>query len=1460
MRKNKCLSVMILVFFCFSTFVQGFALADDTCVFGNTESDEVKPNIVLLLENGFEMKHVTWHQNYDNTKDYLSGVLVSDVDPGNGAEAGGTDVTITGKNFASGATVTFGDTAATGVSVDSDTQISCTTPAGTGTVTVSVTVGDQTATKPDAYVYGAIPVTVTDVDPASGTTAGGDPVTITGTNFAYGATVKFGTLDAVNVTVVNATTITCDTPAASAGAVTVTVSNSDGSAGQKTNGYEFVVPTPAPTITSISPTTAAAGETVTISGSNFVNGATVKFGTTDATVSSSSSTSIVCVVPAGSGAVTITVTNPDGQTATASFTYGSAGPVTYTLNLTSVNEKNKKEFIAGNTITGESSGTSGTVKTVTGSPPTSITVEVSGGGTFNQNETINNGGGASTAVISSISGSGSVSSMGGTGGGSDSSEGSYTESADSDSASSAASGSLGSAPEGVGVVAPTDGVDGFFNELGYAIDSQGGYYYIVKVLDDLTIDSYNNGWKETGVKGAGTFTFNGKTITLPMAASSTKDAYGIIDGADEFLYATNYLNWLFFSGEYTGNGSDLPNKSRFYWAKYAVLLAAKVLENKARLGIYNFASNTNGASSVQPFKDDYWDTSIGMSFEDMLDSAYVNNVNNMGTVTYSPLAEGLASIGGYFESNSSGLDTPEGKCADNFAIVVSPGLSSEDLSIGSSSEPDNLSDYDGDGLDSIDYSSEANWGTLALDTGTLSIPMRYNGSSYLDDIATYLYENDIVGYVEGFQNVMTYTVGFMGNEASNAYLINASNNGNGYKNLTDTSNAEYGNYHATANYPEELAAKLLEIISKILSRTNTFTAPVVPVTRTTSGNTIYMAFFKPKEQNFWEGNLTKFGLNTDLQITDASGNVATEINGALKDSATPFWQIMDWADAAKSNFMDNGLETPSDASDDRTIYTHIGTSKTLTDFNTASTEVKNAVGTMTVGSITYTADQIINYVRGADVENNSGNNRAVITGDILHSEPVVVRYTDSDGNIDKIRVLYAANDGMLHAVKDSDGKEAWAFIPNDQLSRLGLMLSDQGHQFYVDGSPKVWISEDVKYNGYVDPGETAILVCGERKGGTRFFALDITTPDLPTLKWWIDQNTTGFSELGESWSEPAFGNVMENSTIPSDDNLPTAACFIGGGYAADNSKGRALFVVNVKTGALIKSFTSGDTGTGTMDYSFPSAPFPVDNDSDEYSVVDKVYIGDAGGQMWRFGKVDPDQGIEYTDDNINNWTAHILFAAPQDTTKATAADRKFFYPPTVTLEKNYDLVFMTTGDRENPCDAQTSDKIYAVKDDHDTVTVTESAMTNVTNQTSASVDYTSSDGWYINLAAGEKPLSNGTVFYGVYYVTTFTPITDDPCAIGGTGKLWGVGYKNGEVVSDLNFTGDSGKSTTLGGGIPSKPVLVLTEEGTKLLISVGSTEESVGGTASPSTGAGVVAKDPLMNKNYFELWWRQLSN
>ena len=87
--------------------------------------------------------------------------------------------------------------------------------------------GGQSGSLASGFTYVA-PPTVTSVSPNNGPAAGGTAVTITGTNFASGATVTFGSTAATNVTVVNSTTITATTPAGSAGAVTVTVTNSNG--------------------------------------------------------------------------------------------------------------------------------------------------------------------------------------------------------------------------------------------------------------------------------------------------------------------------------------------------------------------------------------------------------------------------------------------------------------------------------------------------------------------------------------------------------------------------------------------------------------------------------------------------------------------------------------------------------------------------------------------------------------------------------------------------------------------------------------------------------------------------------------------------------------------------------------------------------------------------------------------------------------------------------------------------------------------------------------------------------------------------------------------------------------------------------------------------------------------------------------------------------------------------------
>jgi hypothetical protein len=264
---------------------------------------------------------------------------ITSVVPNSGSESGGTAVTITGTGFQPGATVTFGTNACLNVVVVSATEITCETPPGVpGAVDVTVTNPDmQSDTLVDGFTYLADPdppPAITSVVPNSGSESGGTAVTITGTGFQPGATVTFGTNACLNVVVVSATEITCETPPGAPGAVDVTVTNPDMQSDTLVDGFTYLAdPDPPPVVTGLSPTSGpeTGGTAITITGENFQPGATVTIGGNPcANVVVVNATTITCETPPGTpGPVDVTVTNPDSQSDTlaAGFTYLAGTPL-----------------------------------------------------------------------------------------------------------------------------------------------------------------------------------------------------------------------------------------------------------------------------------------------------------------------------------------------------------------------------------------------------------------------------------------------------------------------------------------------------------------------------------------------------------------------------------------------------------------------------------------------------------------------------------------------------------------------------------------------------------------------------------------------------------------------------------------------------------------------------------------------------------------------------------------------------------------------------------------------------------------------------------------------------------------------------------------------------------------------------------------------------------------------------
>jgi hypothetical protein len=266
-----------------------------------------------------------------NAFTYAGAPTLTSVSPTSGSTAGGTVITLTGTNFASGATVSVGGAGATNVQVLSATQVRATTPAGTaGARTVQITVGGQSASLTNAFTYTAPAAapTLTSVSPNSGPTSGGTVVTLAGTNFVSGATVRVGGA-AAGVTFVSATQLRATTPAGSAGGQSVQVTNPDGQSATRAAAFTYTSATPGPSLTSIAPASGpvAGGTAIALTGTNFVAGTTVTIGGNAATsVVVASATRITAVTPAGTaGARDVRVTVPAGQSSTlaSGFTYTS---------------------------------------------------------------------------------------------------------------------------------------------------------------------------------------------------------------------------------------------------------------------------------------------------------------------------------------------------------------------------------------------------------------------------------------------------------------------------------------------------------------------------------------------------------------------------------------------------------------------------------------------------------------------------------------------------------------------------------------------------------------------------------------------------------------------------------------------------------------------------------------------------------------------------------------------------------------------------------------------------------------------------------------------------------------------------------------------------------------------------------------------------------------------------------
>ncbi|MGK5068778.1 IPT/TIG domain-containing protein [Janthinobacterium sp. RT4P48] len=256
---------------------------------------------------------------------YMQAPVVSGITPAFGPVAGGSSVVITGTGFTGTTAVAFGTTAASGVTINSPTQVTATAPAGTGTVDVRVTTAGGTSATNAADQFTYIP---TGVLTFATPTAASVPL---GNSFSNAAisTLSGGSYGAISYTSSNAGVATVSgtgviTPiAAGSSIITATQAAVAGVNTVATQTYTLTVSSAmeiTPASLPAAQVTVAYSQQLTASGGSAPYSYAVSAGSLPAGISLNSS-GVLSGTPTAAGSFTLTVTVTDAHLYTGAKSY-----------------------------------------------------------------------------------------------------------------------------------------------------------------------------------------------------------------------------------------------------------------------------------------------------------------------------------------------------------------------------------------------------------------------------------------------------------------------------------------------------------------------------------------------------------------------------------------------------------------------------------------------------------------------------------------------------------------------------------------------------------------------------------------------------------------------------------------------------------------------------------------------------------------------------------------------------------------------------------------------------------------------------------------------------------------------------------------------------------------------------------------------------------------------------------
>lgn len=886
------------------------------------------------------------------------------------------------------------------------------------------------------------------------------------------------------------------------------------------------------------------------------------------------------------------------------------------------------------------------------------------------------------------------------------------------------------------------------------------------------------------------------------------------------LWRGNYLNYIAIEG------TEDKVISRIDILKDATIDTIKSLASNVRVALIPFSKKYNDSG----YRDGGY-VDVAMQSASKNQSLFETKINGLVADGGTPISESMHEAQLYLTEQEVKYGTQsvsESKNGNNYAIfdenncgkttkviVFSDGLPSVDTRSNS---------YIRDLVKNSTFDSNASY--LSKNCG--------NGISESSDNGEGECAEELAHYMYNKQDIVVDTIGGFTSAGDGAT-----------QKLKDIAKAGGGTFYPANDYVE-IKNALITAATETIITPNSFIAPTIAVNSFNSlkaTDEIYYTVFQTTPTSGWKGNLKRYKLGEDgsvlaelTEVYDSEseqyssddadyklGEAIDQDTGFFKDEARSYWSESADGPTVEDGGMANRFTK------DRNIYTNTQSSNSLVSISNnidtsnlikpenshISAALKNDILPKSLLSEEDLSDEehinIIEWIAGLKREENADGDTLLVARkemeDSLHTKPLIINYSENK------RVLYlSSNGGYLHAFdiewgdKDEDrtAGEIFSFIPKEVLTNPFeyMQAEENSDKLYgLDGKLSFW-HDDKDYDGVVDKsdGDKVYLYVGMRRGGSSYYALNVTDPDNPSIAWQVhgtyqdsDKNTpsqtTGYGQLGQTWSKliPAEIQFKGKSKI---------VLVASGGYDNENdasetrtedSYGNTLFFIDPKTGAKFLNLNKDATLTGDMDYSFISDPMVVDRDGNGYA--DLIYAADLGGQVWRFD----------LNENATSKKEIAQGGVIAALSGSDSGDLRFFNDPDISYFEyktspysaptakegeavdynGFILISIGSGNRANPLEEDTVNYHFLLRDN--VGKAYPSAYTAASFEElpdwADEANYNSEKGWKLKMStSGEKVVSTSVTFFGDIFFTTYSPTDSE------------------EEEDENTCTGDSGSS------------------------------------------------------------------